>query len=52
MALTYGSIDKSKDKVVIVKMRGGYVVEVIGLPEGYRCDVIREDDPYEEEEEK
>ena len=50
MAMTYGSIDKKKEKIVTIKMYRGIVDKVYGLPKGYLYKVI--DDEEEDEEKK
>tara|TARA_Y100000361_G_C10846520_1_gene182200 strand:+ start:66 stop:254 length:189 start_codon:yes stop_codon:yes gene_type:complete len=50
MAMTYGSIDKKKEKIVTIEMWRGIVSKVYGLPKGYLYKVI--DDEEEDEEKK
>ena len=47
MAMTYGSIDKPK--IIIIEVKGGCVINVSGMPQGYTYE-IKDNDVNKEEE--
>ena len=49
MVMTYGDIDKSNEKVIIIEVQGGCVINVSGIPAGYQYE-IKDHDVNEEEE--
>ena len=49
MALTYGSIDKSNNKVIIIEVEGGCVINVSGMPQGYTYEIKDNDIDKEEQ---
>ena len=49
MAMMYGDIDKSNEKVIIIEVQGGCVINVSGMPAGYQYE-IKDHDVNEEEE--
>ena len=50
MAMTYGSIDKSNNKVIIIEVEGGCVINVSGMPQGYTNEIKDNDIDKEKEE--